>query len=291
MAATSFGHVLTADMDDSPPTIAGYQPITGTLLDLLDKHRVSWIDYFEPGNQLTPPRPYGALFRAPSSPGFKPLAQFYNDARAGRLPAVAFLDLAQHEHPPLDVRAREFEAAKLIGALRHSPSWKDSILFLTYDENGGYYDHVIPRAAPAPDSILPGKCADLSNPPASTLPGNGANCAMSAKAAAQLCAMAKPGQTCAGFDHLGFRTPMVAISPFAKPHYVSHSDTDHTSMLQLIEKRFFGGEHLTARDAAAGSLQDMFDFDGAPSMDAAVSVSLASAPRPSDAGCQKYQSR
>src|SRR5262249_21165018 len=75
------------------------------------------------------------------------------------------------EHPPWDIRAGEYFVSSVVAALRNSPSWNDSILIITYDEHGGFYDHVRPPAAPqggatTPDGIAPGQCADLSNPPA-----------------------------------------------------------------------------------------------------------------------------
>jgi phospholipase C len=94
---------------------------------------------------------------------------------------------------------------------------------------------------------------------------------------------------CASFNQLGFRVPFLAISPFSKAHYVSHTVGDHTSLLALIEKRFLspdGGTsspHLTARDQHADTLEDLFDFDHSPSIDTVV----ADAPPPSstDNGC------
>jgi len=97
--------------------------------------------------------------------------------------------------------------------------------------------------------------------------------------------MAKVGERCAGFDQFGFRDPLVAISPFARPHYVSHVKNDQTAILALIEDRFLGAQRLTARDAAAESLLDMFDFIRVPSLNVDVPTNLAHAPRPNDPGC------
>ena len=95
---------------------------------------------------------------------------------------------------------------------------------------------------------------------------------------------------CANFNQLGFRVPFIAVSPFSKPHYVSHTVGDHTSLLALIEKRFLsladgGGTrpHLTARDQYAATLEDMFDFNKAPSMN--TSVPTAPPPTAGDPGC------
>jgi phospholipase C len=91
---------------------------------------------------------------------------------------------------------------------------------------------------------------------------------------------------CASFDQLGFRVPFVAVSPFAKAHYVSHAVSDHTSVLALIEKRFmapFNGDsddhpHLTRRDQFANTLEDMFDFEKSPSLDTIIGTALPPAP-------------
>lgn len=80
---------------------------------------------------------------------------------------------------------------------------------------------------------------------------------------------------CAAFEQLGIRVPFLAISPFSKPHYVSHMVGDHTSVLALIEQRFLktngGVQHLTLRDQKANDLTDMFDFTNSPSLNTPVS--------------------
>ncbi len=75
---------------------------------------------------------------------------------------------------------------------------------------------------------------------------------------------------CASFDQMGVRVPLIAVSPFAKPSYVSHIERDHTAILALIEARFLAGAHLTARDQNSASLEDMFDFDHSPSLNTPV---------------------
>ncbi|HEX7840826.1 MAG TPA: alkaline phosphatase family protein [Kofleriaceae bacterium] len=63
------------------------------------------------------------------------------------------------------------------GATCHNgPFWSDAVIFIVHDEHGGFYDHVAPPRAVAPDDIRPGQCADLSNPPESLAPGGGAEC-------------------------------------------------------------------------------------------------------------------
>src|SRR5438552_235370 len=96
------------------------------------------------------------------------------------------------EHPPNNIRAGQYFVSQIVNALRNSQSWNDSILFITYDEHGGFYDHVAPAAARQggalnPDGINPGQCEDLSNPPASEQPGGGAQCDVSRSDAAAIC--------------------------------------------------------------------------------------------------------
>jgi phospholipase C len=76
--------------------------------------------------------------------------------------------------------------------------------------------------------------------------------------------------SCASYDQLGFRVPFLVVSPFAKPHYVSHTIGDHASMLAFIEARFLARAHLTLRDQNADTLMDLFDFDNAPSLSTSV---------------------
>ena len=90
-------------------------------------------------------------------------------------------------------------------------------------------------------------------------------------------------EDCATYNQLGFRVPFIVVSPFAKPNYVSHTVGDHTSILALIEKRFLNNQHMTARDANANTLEDMFDFDNSASLNAVVPA--APLPAPNDPGC------
>jgi phospholipase C len=80
---------------------------------------------------------------------------------------------------------------------------------------------------------------------------------------------------CANFNQMGIRVPLIAVSPFSKPSYVSHTAGDHTSLLAFIERRFLTingvTQHLTRRDEHANLLEDMFDFERSPSRDMAVS--------------------
>src|SRR5579871_480045 len=294
MAGTAFGHLTTAEIF---PPAGGYKPITGTIFDLLDAHHVSWADYFQD-------MPQGGTFRPGNDPHFLPLKRFLAAAAgtpgADALPSVSFVDpnfgvfgvqFENDEHPPTDIQRGQAFLSQVINTVRNGPFWKDSIILITYDEHGGQYDHVAPPHAPqghelTPDGINPGQCADLSNPPASLQPGGGAECKISKGDAVALCPALGANITgpfpssCANFNQLGFRVPLMAISAFSKRNYVSHTVGDHTSLLAFIEKAFMTTDedgdndrddrdprpHLTLRDQHANTLEDLFDFDESPSL-------------------------
>jgi phospholipase C len=295
MAATSFGHLTT---DDTFPPPGGYKLITGTIFDLFNKYGVSWADYFQDAPQA------GSFL--PNDPHFFPLADFLAQAAglpgAGPLPQVSLVDpdfglegtaLENDEHPPTDIQRGQAYVSQVVNAVRNGPFWKDSIIFITYDEHGGFYDHAKSAPAPqggslTPDGIAPGQCEDLSNTPASEQPGGGAECSYnfvsttdtSLADAEKLCPALASNPTgpypaeCANFNQLGIRVPLIAVSSFSKPSYVSHTIGDHTSLIALIERRFLTINgvtlHLTRRDEYANPLEDMFDFENSPSLNTAL---------------------
>lgn len=215
LCGTSFGRV-----SNRKPPRGSVGWTQKTIFDLCDEHGVTWAYYFHRHDYLR-------FFAGNSNAGTRkrPLTAFSTDLQADALPQVVFIEGDNDEHPRLNPQVGQHEVAQRIAELTSSTAWNSSACFLTYDEGGGFYDHVAPPAAVAPDSIPP----DV---------GRGGYL----------------------FDRLGFRVPLVIISPFARRHYVSHQTTDHTSILAFIET-VFGLPPLTARDAAAGNFLDAFDFE------------------------------
>lgn len=166
---------------------------------------------------------------------------YFADAAAGTLPQFAFIDpnvgregpLQDDEHPPSMASIGERFAARVVEALTKSPVWSKSALFITYDEHGGLYDHVVPPPACPPDDI-PAKY--------------------------------NPGSPEVGFDQLGIRVPLTVVSPYAKKHFVSHKVYDHTSIVRFIQAKFVMPA-LSARDANAEAPWEMFDFENPPHAD------------------------
>jgi phospholipase C len=198
---------------------------TATIFEMLTTNKITWAIY---SYSTTQPLEgiYGTSLCSKYAGQCKSGGAFDTDAAAGKLPQVAFLDAGSSEHPPEDMQSGERDVARKLNALMASPQWSNAAFILTYDENGGFYDHVPPPNACVPDGT-------------------------------------KPIGATGAFDRTGFRVPLLVASPFSKPHHLSHVVTDHTSILRFLELRF-GLPALSARDANADVLLDFFDFTQTP---------------------------
>lgn len=84
--------------------------------------------------------------------GIKQISEFFDEAASGNLPSVAYLDpafsteltMGNDDHPPADIRLGQAFLATVYEALAQSPAWERTLLIITYDEHGGFYDHVSP---------------------------------------------------------------------------------------------------------------------------------------------------
>jgi phospholipase C len=211
-------------------------PSLPSIFDRLDAAHVSWGVYADDvpleGTLNDPAHDWSRLH--PWSPVSELVAAF---AR-GNVPAVVFVDGRadnEDEHPTADVQVGEAWTKWIYDAAVASPLWSSTVLLFTYDEAGGFFDHVAP----------PNTC------------------------------LARPVDT--DFFELGVRVPLIAISPWARRHYVSKSVKQHTSITRFIEA-VYGLPALTARDANSDALLDMFDFDCPP-------ASIPSAPAAGTGGC------
>jgi phospholipase C len=227
-AATSFGHIRNAD---SPPPGGWPQP---TIFDLLDQAGITWRYYYMDSSVYlaqwsTWQRDSNKVFNINSANGgwFQVLSQPNADQL---LPQVIFIERGSQtgldEHPDANIQKGAATVANIINALLNSNAWASSAMILTFDEGGGLYDHVPPFPEPEPDNIQP---------------------------------MLQSGDTNAGFNESGFRLPLIVISPWVRPHFVSHVNRDNTAILKLIEARF-NLPSLTARDAAQDNMLEFFDF-------------------------------
>ncbi|NVB81375.1 MAG: alkaline phosphatase family protein [Kofleriaceae bacterium] len=159
------------------------------------------------------------------------IGQFFKDAAAGVLPPVTYIDpffYLNDDHPPSHpLLAQQFISA-IYTALAKGPQWKNCMLVITYDEHGGFYDHVSPP-----------KTMD------DTLEKFGVD---------------EHGEPATDFDQLGFRVPAMVIGPYVKQGYVSSVQYDHTSALKHLANAF-DLESLNVRMDAANDLSDCIDMD------------------------------
>lgn len=237
LAATSQGFVYPSDS-----THPGWGLSAKTIYQLLQENNITWKVYVTDGwKQGTTGATYMNYFSGFASKyvdNFVSVSQFATDAQAGTLPQVALIETGYEksgsdEHPLNNVQRGANYARDLVTSLINSPSWKDSVFFITYDEGGGLYDHVPPAATVNPDGIKP---------------------------------RLDPGDPQGDFTVTGFRVPLFVVSPFARPHFVSHTVADFTALLKFIEERF-SLPSLNKRDAAQPSMVEYFDFTSSPNLD------------------------
>ncbi|MGZ4198160.1 MAG: alkaline phosphatase family protein, partial [Solirubrobacteraceae bacterium] len=167
---------------------------------------------------------------------------FMNDLDQNRLPQVSWVltGLAETEHPGFSSAvAGEIAARQVLEALvAHPKIWTRTALLITWDENGGFFDHVAPPTAP------PGTTGEYL-------------------------AVATPPSDFDGFRGpigLGFRVPMLVVSPFSRGGLVCSDTFDHTSTLRFLETRFgVRVPNLSAwRRRVTGDLTGAFNFAASP---------------------------
>ena len=149
MSATSIGQV-----DDTFPNQSDY-PANGTIFDKLDAAGITWRDYY---TTLPTTLLYPQLYEKNHGTKVIPVAQFFTDAAAGKLPGFCFVEPDfgnQSEENPQNIALGEQFVAQVVSAVMTGPAWHKTLLIWTYDEHGGYYDHVTPPPALAPDNIPP----------------------------------------------------------------------------------------------------------------------------------------
>ena len=112
--------------------------------------------------------------------------------------------LGGSEENPQDIALGEAFVSQVVQAVMASPTWKSTLLIWTYDEHGGYYDHVQPASVPEPDSIQP---------------------------------MIASTDIQGAYNITGMRVPTVVVSPYSKPNEVTNVMHDHTSVIATIRAR------------------------------------------------------
>ena len=238
-AGTSAGYIYPPSSGD--PTLS-----QKTIFQLLEEAGITWKFYMPDGTESNIVFVFQP-FTNQHLDHFVPHSQYFTDLQNGTLPQVAFIASKPgfDEHPGPDDPVMKWPnsnppqgvgihmqwgaqyVSNIINALMNSSAWKDSVFIWSFDEWGGTYDHVPPMKTVPPDDIPPRFHANDT-----------------------------PGD----FSYSGFRVPLMVISPYTRPHYVSNTPMDHTAILKLIEERF-DLPPLTRRDAAQPSMTEFFDFN------------------------------
>jgi phospholipase C len=208
------------------------------------------------------------------------ITDFFAALQAHNLPAVSYLKAARYQdgHPGnSDPLLEQVFLVQVINALQQSQEWAQTAIFILWDDSDGWYDHVTgPIVNPsatgnisgqddasvnANDSLIP--VLPLST---STTPGDPSQITTSGVCGTPA---ADAIQSRCGY---GVRLPFLVISPWAKQNFVDHTLTDQTSSLRFIEENwglqnidpFEAPKGQGSFDRLAGTVMNMFDFDGKP---------------------------
>jgi phospholipase C len=238
-AATSEGYVHNAFKRDFS---------SKTIYELVQDQGLTWCTYF---HDLTEVLQFKALGNSPDhfrrfesrwakdvSSGDIPnyvfiLPRFNNKKASHGKPAIS----ANSQHAPEDVRFGEHLIADVYDPLAGNPAlFNETVLIVTYDEHGGFFEHVAPGAAPNPDG------QDSPNP------DDDANFKVPSFS----------------FDRLGLRVPSLIVSPWISKGIVENRNLQHTSIIKTATEMFGLAGPLNARDASAASFADLFTKTDAP---------------------------
>ena len=219
-------HMLVQEIDRSGSERHHAYPCfeTQTLMDLLDAKGVSW-KYYEPhvGGLWDGPDAYRHIRQNATDWArvIIPETTIFSDISGGKLPSVAWVipDGRNSDHPGTRSDTGPSWVASIVNALGASKYWGSTAVFITWDDWGGWYDHVAP---PHYDSY-----------------------------------------------ELGFRVPLIVVSPYARPGYVSHDQHEFGSILKFVEENWDLGS-LGTTDVRADDLADCFDFGRKPGAFSAV---------------------
>ncbi|HET6817936.1 MAG TPA: alkaline phosphatase family protein [Mycobacteriales bacterium] len=158
-----------------------------------------------------------------------PYETFLAQAVSGTLPSFSYIDPfflgedqggSNDDHPHADIRRGQAFVSEILAAVVNGPAWPNTAVVITYDEWGGFFDHVRPP-----------KLADDHR--------------------------WRPGEY--DHSQAGFRVPGFVLSPYARRGHIDSGTMDHTSVLKFVEWRF-GLKPLTARDRNARNIATALDF-------------------------------
>ena len=179
-----------------------------------------------------------------------PYKKFLKDAASGDLPDYTYIDPdfeKNDNHPPHNLYSGESFLHSVYKAVRSSPLWNETLLIVTYDEHGGFYDHVVPPVdVPAPDQ-------ESANPD-------------------------PPSSDGFKFTRLGVRVPAILISPWIPKSSIfrsassSRANIEHSSISKTLMRIFDLPRSLSKRDEWAVSLHQCVSFLNTSRSDAPLTL-------------------
>ena len=178
--------------------------------------------------------------------------QFEADVKAGKLPQVSYIVApeAYCEHPNWIPNWGAYYISKILDILTATPDvWSKTVFLLTYDENDGFFDHIVP---PTPPMSLEQGVSTVGN----------TNEIFDGVESPGIPADTETGYVPGPYG-LGVRVPMIVISPWSKGGYVNSQVFDHTSIIRFLEQRFGPSEPniTTWRRTVSGDLTSCFNFE------------------------------
>jgi phospholipase C len=262
-AATSGG---LSDSPNTADTTAGFSFTNGTIYDALTAAGKGWRIYHDGLPQTAGIDSLRMSYVDPFTQNFREMQYFAQDVQDKNLPEYTFIEPAyggflsndfadgNSMHPQDDVRKGDALIKQVYETLRQSDYWPDTMLIITFDEHGGFFDHVPPPAA-----VPPGDEAKYANPADDF-----------------------------SFDLYGVRVPGLVISAYTQKGTVIGDDPadpttifDHTSVLATVEARF-ELTPLTARDRNANTLALALNLE-VPRTDAPLTLPDPGLPPPASA--------
>jgi phospholipase C len=263
--------ITTPGFEESPAAIGSVE--WPTMPERLSEDNVSWKVYQPPETSVGPTEAenlaigfnallyFKQLVDDPSSAlyqqAFLPVwpDEFIGDVTNDTLPQVSWIvpSLVDSEHPSAAPDNGQAHVKRIIETLVSKPEvWAKTVVFITYDENGGFFDHVAPPVAPPG---TPGE--ELTVDPLPRL-----------------------AHGIKGPIGLGFRVPALVVSPFSRGGHVNSDLFDHTSLLRFLEARF-GTKvpNLTAwRRKTVGDLTSTLDVGAADTTVPPLPITTADSP-------------
>jgi len=239
----------SAGLDDSPShfevataaLVEGYHFKKGTIYDRLDDRCLDWMVFM--GDQLPQVFAISGMSAARLQGRFHDFYEFaaivndpdfstsyiFIEPDYGNVLPTTPRDFTggNSQHPLDDIVAGERLIKQVYETIRNSPHWHESLLVITHDEHGGFFDHVTP-----PTTVSPG---DKTTAPENNHHGF-------------------------EFTQLGVRVPAVVISPFIPRGTIDHTVYDHASLLATVEK-MYGLKPLTRRDREANTFNHLLALE------------------------------